>query len=683
LYYILADDFECRQTGPITQIHIWGSWLNDILPTDGSDDVIFTLSIHDDIPQGPNGYSQPGDVLWYRQFQPGEFTSRIWLDGTPEGWMNPPDFYQPDADYTIWQYNFYIPDFEQFEQQGTPTDPVIYWLDVKAEPIGSGANFGWKTSMEHWNDDAVWVNGDEPYVGPWEELIYPSNHEYAGESIDLAFVIVGEPEYDWGDAPDNPLAPGYPTLAINNGANHLIGGPWLGDGLDFPDAENEGQPVPAAAGDDLDGNDDEDGVMISVLTQGITSTITVEVNDGGSGTGGVLEAWIDFDGDQTWVAAEQIYAGWLAAGMHNINVPTPSTSVLGQTFARFRISLIGGLPPDGPAPNGEVEDYEVRILQEEAYKWIQWPDLTETGIDIDATEPYVLADDYLCDEAGRITEIWVWGSWIDDMLPMGGDPYAVDFTLSFHADIPADQNPDGYSTPGEILWHRDFIPGEFDVDIYAQNLMEGWMEPPDMYFWPGDTVCWLYRFHVQATEAFFQSGTPVEPITYWLDVQAYPYDAMTRFGWKTSLDHWNDDAVWGNGYEPYLGPWFELRYPPMHQYAGQSIDLAFRLTNDILSGVPEKSTDERFGLMPNEPNPFTGTTTLRYSLAKSGNARLEVFNVMGQVVSTLVDANQTAGPHSTTWSGLDDQGRELPAGIYFCRLTVGSEYDTQKMMYLK
>ena len=100
--FILADDFECWETGPITDIHIWGSWLYDILPENGPDDVIFTLSIHGDIPadESPTGYSIPGDVLWYRQFQRGEFTVRVWLDGVSEGWMEPPDVYIQNADDT-------------------------------------------------------------------------------------------------------------------------------------------------------------------------------------------------------------------------------------------------------------------------------------------------------------------------------------------------------------------------------------------------------------------------------------------------------------------------------------------------------------------------------------------------------------------------------------------------------
>lgn len=673
---ILADDFLCTEPGPITQIHIWGSWLNDMLPPNGPEGVMFTLSIHADIPQGPGGYSIPGEPLWVMTFQPGDFTARVWLEGTAEGWLEPPDVYMPAADFTIWQYNFYIPEQDQFYQEGSVTDPVIYWLDVKAEPLDGVSQFGWKTSVEHWNDDAVWGLGIEPFGGPWEDLHYPPYHPYAGQSIDLAFALVGqEQELDWGDAPD----PTYPTLAISNGANHVIGGPWLGDASDGPDAEIDGQPEASALGDDtFDLNDDEDGVQIPVLTQGTTSTITVEV----SGGGGDLGAWIDFDGDGTWAASEMIYGGPLPDGLNNINVNTPINAVVGQTFARFRISSTAGLSPIGAASDGEVEDYEVRIAQAEVYKWDQPPDLSEFGIDVDATDPYVLADDFLCTEPGRISEIRVWGSWLYDYLPLA-DPNAVTFFLSIHADIPADENPEGYSIPGDILWGRTFIAGEFDVEPYAQNLEEGWMDPPDMYVWPGDTICWLYRFYVPIDEAFFQWGTEVEPVIYWLDVQAYSHDQDARFGWKTSEDHWNDDAVWGQGSEPYPGPWYELIYPPAHPYFPHSIDLAFRLISDPMSGVPERTEKDGFGLCPNEPNPFKGATTIRYNMAVSGLARLEVFNVMGQVVNTLVDANQAAGPHTAAWSGLDNDGHQLPAGVYFCRLTVGRDVATQKMMYLK
>jgi len=159
--------------------------------------------------------------------------------------------------------------------------------------------------------------------------------------------------YDWGDAPD----PTYPTLAANNGASHLVAGPWLGDPTDMPDPEPDGQPNLNALGDDADGNNDEDGVSIPPLIPGQPGDITLEV----SGEGGIVQAWIDFDADGTWQASEQICDAFLLVGIHIISFFVPDDAVVGQTFARFRISRQGGLGPEGLAADGEVEDHRVSI----------------------------------------------------------------------------------------------------------------------------------------------------------------------------------------------------------------------------------------------------------------------------------------------------------------------------------
>ncbi len=676
--FILADDFRCTEMGKITGIHIWGSWLNDVMATSAR----FTLSIHADIPDSlsSTGYSMPGEVLWYRTFLPGQYTVRLWHTGL-EGWMDPPDTYRFPADTMCWQYNFPIADSAAFCQQGSSTRPVVYWLDVKAVPGVPSATFGWKTSEMHWNDDAVWGSGSEPYGGPWSELRYPPGHSYYPQSIDLAFVIVSEPSgnLDWGDAPDSPTAPGYPVLSFNGGANHVIGGPWLGPATDAPDAEVDGQPDPNALGDDNNGIDDENGVQIPVLVVGQVSTFTFEI----SGANGCVDSWFDFNGDQDWNdAGEQInVTGPLAPGLYNTTFTTPASAIVGQTFARFRISSSGGLPPTGAATDGEVEDYEVYI--EEAQpppKWEQLPDLTPLGIDVNDTEGFLLADDFLCTQPGRITFIDVWGSWFNDLIPAGG-PDSVIFTLSIHADIPAGPT---YSRPGVVLWSRRFGPSDFVSQVW-QTGTEGWMDPPDGYIFPADWTCWLYKFRIPPSEAFFQEGTEQNPIVYWLDVQAAPLDPDTRFGWKTSGYHWNDDAVWGQGIEPYPGPWRELRYPPGHEYYGHSIDLAFRLRMDPTSGVPARDAQpEETGLFQNVPNPFTGSTSISYMLpAAGGNVKLEVFDVTGRLVARLVGETQAGGMHSVTWSGHDQTGRDVPTGVYFYRLVTCDRELTQKMTLLK
>ncbi len=99
----------------------------------------------------------------------------------------------------------------------------------------------------------------------------------------------------------------------------------------------------------------------------------------------------------------------------------------------------------------------------------------------------------------------------------------------------------------------------------------------------GDTQCWEYVFRLDPSE-FIQQGTEETPLIYWLDVQAQPLEEGPMFGWKTSLDHWNDDAVWAFGPEPPPTPWTEMHYPPMHPMEPMSIDLAFTIIGQEQSG---------------------------------------------------------------------------------------------------
>ncbi len=218
--HILADDFLCTTTGYITDIHIWGSWLSDMFPYGNSPEQCeFTLSIHADIPAVGQEYSRPGDVLWYKTLQT---TDIEWFNDVIEDWYDPYTGQWLDNDhYVCIKYNFYLNEADYFMQTGTPEEPVVYWLDVQAKPLDPAmedARFGWKTSYEHWNDDAVWGIGNEPFAGPWNELIYPTGHEYEGQSIDLAFAITTEPEpeeYDFGDAPEGDGKVAYPSLGVD------------------------------------------------------------------------------------------------------------------------------------------------------------------------------------------------------------------------------------------------------------------------------------------------------------------------------------------------------------------------------------------------------------------------------------------------------------------------------------
>ena len=89
-----------------------------------------------------------------------------------------------------------------------------------------------------------------------------------------------------------------------------------------------------------------------------------------------------------------------------------------------------------------------------------------------------------------------------------------------------------------------------------------------------------------------------------------------------------------------------------------------------------------FSLASNYPNPFNPATTIRYALPQAADVRLTVYNVVGQVVRTLVAEHQSAGRYLVAWDATNDSGHSLSAGIYFYRLQAGDEFHAVKKMLL-
>jgi len=202
----VADDFKCTGTGYITDIHLWMSYLNDAIVIDPMM-LTFQLGIWSDIPAGTGGlsYSRPGVPLWDGFMTPTSvrpYGPPITVPGPPGGpnllpaehWWNPVSGLQ-GFDSQVWQFNFDPIEDPFWQREGT-----IYWLSVSVlgeydATIGGykyDDHIGWKTSIDlpdSDTDDAVYFDGDLP----WTPLVYPDWHQYAGQSIDMAFVITPEP----------------------------------------------------------------------------------------------------------------------------------------------------------------------------------------------------------------------------------------------------------------------------------------------------------------------------------------------------------------------------------------------------------------------------------------------------------------------------------------------------------
>ena len=87
-----------------------------------------------------------------------------------------------------------------------------------------------------------------------------------------------------------------------------------------------------------------------------------------------------------------------------------------------------------------------------------------------------------------------------------------------------------------------------------------------------------------------------------------------------------------------------------------------------------------FALGQNYPNPFNPSTIIPYQLPTAGRVRLEVFNILGQHLTTLVDAERAAGFHTAQWDGTDKVGRAMGAGVYIYRLRSGGMTETGRMV---
>lgn len=107
--------------------------------------------------------------------------------------------------------------------------------------------------------------------------------------------------------------------------------------------------------------------------------------------------------------------------------------------------------------------------------------------------------------------------------------------------------------------------------------------------------------------------------------------------------------------------------------------------NNLLTELDESdlSIPDSYGLEQNTPNPFNPITTIAYRLKDKGYVELMVYTLTGQLIRTLVAANQDAGHHRIIWDGRDTNGSLVPSGFYIYTLQANSFRQSKKMTLLK
>jgi hypothetical protein len=118
----------------------------------------------------------------------------------------------------------------------------------------------------------------------------------------------------------------------------------------------------------------------------------------------------------------------------------------------------------------------------------------------------------------------------------------------------------------------------------------------------------------------------------------------------------------------------ELREAELSDYYGNLLEV----TLDKKAAIPTA-----YALHQNYPNPFNLSTTIIYELPEATDVTIEIFNVLGQKVSTLLDGRETAGVHSISWQGTDESGTIISSGVYFYRISTPGFSAEKKMVLMK
>ncbi|MGA1824844.1 MAG: hypothetical protein ACMUIP_09275 [bacterium] len=585
----VADDWECRDPRPVTDVHFWGSYIdwerdNENPPSPPPEEIdvdAFVIRFYADVPAEPgaNSYSHPGEELYMMQIR--EFKEDLYASiPLPDGSGFEHKFY----------YSLDLP--VPFEQEpGT-----IYWIAITAVYDDAGTippyPWGWETAnpADHWNDNAChfWLHNNY-----WSEIQpdgWPMPSWYS-MSIDFEDLPLGHQYY----VGDSLTSAGIP---MEVGPFEWSNGIWTYDGyIQVVDDE-----CPVGSGNKLWFNNANLKIDFSAAGVALPRTLALTFYDGGGNNNieinGVFKNFENFcDIDGSIIDGVEVSVISCPTNQGILRLTAQSASAIsffaiggqelciddikypGTVDMAFKLSVawpdifywgwessmdqwndiaVTGWykDPDNwwwdiltqPEVSKPVNMSFELTTCEGPIKWLQFPDMAD-GFNIVSLPHPVVADDFLCTNGKPITEVHFWGSYLNSDSSVHwkedteGPPHSIlpptpgvnAFKLSFHEDIRAGVDPSmPWSHPGALL--TEYV---FDFETVNERY---WDSVPHIDPTTGRTW-WEHKFYyiirLPLDDPFIQE----EGRVYWLDIGASPNNDEWLWGWETSKDHWNDNAV--------------------------------------------------------------------------------------------------------------------------------------------
>jgi len=165
----------------------------------------------------------------------------------------------------------------------------------------------------------------------------------------------------------------------------------------------------------------------------------------------------------------------------------------------------------------------------------------------------------------------------------------------------------------------------------------------------------------------------------------YPGDYIEYTGVTDDANHYKkgklhlmffDDNTWGSG---------SITNPIGQNDGGKVMyaNIDFAWAPQPYTGIGDPVAPAPKLTLSNYPNPFNPTTTIAFDLVKSGSVKLNIYNIRGQKVKSVLNENMQVGHHTISWNGTSEDGSQVASGVYFSRLENGGKTIINKMVLLK
>lgn len=241
-------------------------------------------------------------------------------------------------------------------------------------------------------------------------------------------------------------------------------------------------------------------------------------------------------------------------------------------------------------------------------------------------------------------------------------------------------------TPAFVKWFVDSVEvyrqtGVYISQLYRQQkiMMNIW--PPDYPDWAGewdDSVLPVYAYYDWVKCYSYQPGSG-----------NYGSDNFFLHEWTDDFDQW-DQARWQKATHTFEGNNSDFIHENVVFLSGYMILCLTTASNTGYHGEPLDINDESMNhhtpgsfLYPNYPNPFNRFTTIMYEVGQNSLVRLDVYNILGQKVQSLVNDVRPSGRYAIRWPDTNRTLEEIPSGTYLLTFVADGEVSSRKVMLMK